>query len=59
MMCYRDRTYCAQSCGNLECSRNVTPDVEQSAKAAGFYIALQDLKSETCGYVAPESEVEA
>lgn len=31
MLCYRDRTYCSAPCGNTECSRNVTPEIEADA----------------------------
>lgn len=32
MMCFLDKTFCSQKCGNLECERNLTPEREKQAQ---------------------------
>lgn len=65
MICYRDRSWCSHSCGNLECGRNFTE--EESIRAnkwwemfnspdSGPPIAVMDFRTEDCGYKEPDNE---
>ena len=55
MLCYRDRTWCSQRCGNEECDRNFT-DGERIAAiewwgGETFPIAFSNFKTKDCGYI--------
>ena len=61
MICYKDRAYCSQECGNTDCNRNVTDEVAKDAKiwsepfgANTVIICRVDLKTDTCGYIKKE-----
>ena len=56
MICYKDQTFCAEPCGNAECSRRYTEQDEISN--TGLPIAWANMRSEGCGYVPPEPEAE-
>lgn len=66
MICYRDRSWCSRKCGNLDCSRNFTPEEAERAEQwwAGFNqgpgapISTIDMKDtdgckEAGGYIEP------
>ena len=56
MICYKHRTYCSRACGNVSCSRNITDQVRRGmlelvAKVGVAAISVDDLKTDTCGYI--------
>jgi hypothetical protein len=55
MIHFKDRTFCATSfrdgCGNKECARNFTPELNLQNAKEDLPIAVAEFKSETCGYV--------
>jgi len=52
MLCYRDMTFCSKFCGNKQCHRNFTKEVEDAAYKwwgkSGAPVAFSDF-SESCG----------
>ena len=44
MICYRDRQWCSQICGNLDCYRNLTP--AESAAADRWWATWQQTGGE-------------
>ena len=56
-MCYGDKTWCSQKCGNKNCQSNFTKNEE--AKAIKWWgdrsvpVAISDYKTGTCGYIEP------
>lgn len=58
MLCYRDRTWCSQTCNNKKCDRNFTD--EERDKAIKWWgsvfapVAFSDFKTDDCGYIEEE-----
>jgi len=42
-LCYRDRTYCTAPCRTIDCSRNVTDEVQADADRLSLPLALSPL----------------
>lgn len=61
MICYKDRSWCSQKCGNLECDRNFTEEERKRAIAwwgggeNGPPVAYMDFRTEECGYKEPNN----
>ena len=56
MICYKDRTFCDQDCGNRECPDNFNEDDYAEAKAwwgggDDVPIMFDNLKTDACGFV--------
>lgn len=55
MITYRDRTWCAQRCGNLECVRNYTDkDRQNNENGVDLPLSIGDMRTTRCGYVDPK-----
>ena len=66
-MCYRDREYCIAGCATLDCSRNLTPEVEADAERwfrswarpddeGGAPIAMRDMSAGCPDYQPTEEK---
>lgn len=42
MLCYRDQSYCASDCINVECFRYLSDEVKERANGVGLPIATAD-----------------
>lgn len=46
MPCYRDMTYCVNKVCKKECSRRLTPYIEEICKDEGWWYAVADFNCE-------------
>ena len=51
MICYRDQSYCASDCINVECFRYLSDEVYQRANEVRLPIATADFSEECKGYM--------
>lgn len=55
MLCYKDKTFCSQSCANTKCSLNLNDDVLSGADKwwgkEGAPICITDFRTDECGFI--------
>jgi len=54
MICYKDRTFCADDCNNMECGRNKKLIDAKDLKASGLYTSWASFKDTCKHYIKPK-----
>ena len=54
MLCYKDKTFCSQSCANTKCSLNLNDDVWGKE---GAPICIADFRTDECGFIELRSVI--